>query len=167
MRLALLAALALAAPAAAETLRLPGLAPDAPAPALACENVPFDAANCVRVLACVGDAGDWFDGEARGWDTGAVAGRLHGAAAAPVPCEGTWDSRSRPGVSRLACADGTGIDVIYTSIDNETGTVIGAGRATDGRMVRAWSGLEVLAFLTPDGRVDAELSCGSVTIPIS
>ena len=166
IRLAVLASL-LAAPAAAERLDVPGLSPVTPT-VETCENVPYSKENCVRVLACVGLEGDWFDGRARGWDVDSVAGTLHGPVGRTA-CDGTWDSRGPggAGVSSLTCDGGMSLDVVYTSQDQVTGTVIGAGRASDGRDVRVWSGLNVLAFLTPDGRVGAELPCGSEPIPIS
>ncbi|RYH03970.1 hypothetical protein EU805_00945 [Salipiger sp. IMCC34102] len=123
----------------------------------ACENIPYDTANCVRTLACVGDDGLYFDGKARGWDRGTVAGRLSDG----IACDGTWDSSRGDGIgtARLACTDGTELGVTYRTIDNETGTVIGDGADSTGRDIRAWSGAQVLRFLTPEGGVSAELPC--------
>jgi len=128
-----------------------------------CENVPFDTANCVRVLACVGDSGLYFDGQAHGWDTGTVSGALSDGTA----CSGTWDSTGLPGTSEMTCDDGTQIGVVYTTIDNTTGTVIGGGSDSQGRRIEGWTGTKVLEYLTPDGRVDAELPCGPAPILIS
>ncbi|MEM7488705.1 MAG: hypothetical protein AAF390_06225 [Pseudomonadota bacterium] len=131
----------------------------------ACENIPFDRANCVRVLACIGEDGLWFDGEARGWDTGTVAGRISDG----TTCEGTWDldGPGGAGQARLACEGGLEIGVIYTQQHNETGTVMGSGVDSLNRPVRVWSGLHVLRFLTPEGQVRAALQCGDAPIPIS
>ncbi|MEM7711025.1 MAG: hypothetical protein AAF264_09830, partial [Pseudomonadota bacterium] len=137
---------------------------DAP-PVPVCENIPYDQANCVRVLACIGEDGLWFDGEARGWDAGTVTGQISDG----TTCEGTWDLEGPGGAgqSRLACNGGLEIGVIYTQQHNETGTVIGSGIDSLERPIRVWSGLHVLRFLTPDGRVEARLPCGDVPIPIS
>ena len=135
VRIAVLLCMLLAAPVAAEEARLPELSgPRAALEARVCENVPYLQANCVRVLACVGSDGLWFDGEARGWDTGGI----RGVTSEGTAYTGTWDSRGFGGVGigELTCQDGMTADVVYTSQDPETGTVIGAGRTDDGRQVK-------------------------------
>lgn len=80
------------APLSAEnTLNLPGMTPELPSiQALpVCESMPYEQKNCVRVRACVGDQGLWFDGQAHGWDAGEVLGVLSNG----VPCVGKWTSR--------------------------------------------------------------------------
>jgi hypothetical protein len=130
-----------------------------------CRNVPFSTKNCVRVLACVGDQGVTFDGQARGWDAGSVTGLMSDGAA----CHGTWNSNGPlgTGLSQLSCDDGTDIDVIYYNQDNITGTVIGQGQTSDGRAIRVWSGENVLQFLTPQGAFGPALPCVQGDIPIS
>ena len=138
---------------------------DAPADdAPACRNLPYSDANCARVLACIGAAGLWFDGEARGWDTGIVTGRRSDA----VPCAGHWRSGGvlGTGTARLQCADGLSVDVLYYTQDNVTGTVTGRGQDSVGRAVIAWSGTNVLRYLTPEGAVGPELPCGPAPIPL-
>ncbi|MEM8823500.1 MAG: hypothetical protein AAGF30_07820 [Pseudomonadota bacterium] len=139
--------------------------PESADQAVPCDNIPYDQANCVRVLACVGEDGLWFDGEARGWESGTVFGRISNG----TTCEGTWDYDGPfgAGQSRLTCSDGVEIGALYTSQDGETGTVIGSGIDTLERPITLWSGLNVLRFLTPDGRVGAQLQCGNNPIPIS
>ncbi len=152
-----------ASAAAAESLHLPGLSPDAPATQELCENIPNSQENCVRVLACVGDAGVYFDGQARGWDEGPVLGRL----STGETCEGGWrsDGPGGTGLSSLSCSDATKVDVVYYSQDSETGTVIGRGLDSQGRHIRVWSGENVLTYLTDDG--ETALPCAQGAIPIS
>ena len=46
---------------------------------------------------------------------------------------------------------GTEANVLYHTLNNETGTVIGSGFDNQGREITAWSGEKVLQFLTgPD-----------------
>lgn len=130
-----------------------------------CTNVPFSQKNCVRVLACVGDAGTVFDGQARGWDAGPVVGAMSDG----TTCTGSWNSDGPlgTGIARMSCSDGTDVNVIYYSQDNITGTVIGRGSDSQGRNIQVWSGENVLDFLTPEGAVDAALPCVSGDIPVS
>lgn len=153
----------LAQPVAAQTLTLP--APGDPQPDQTCENIPYSQQNCVRVLACIGDAGLYFDGNARGWNAGQVEGRSSDSSA----CTGTWsaDGPLGMGIAQLSCDNGLSVDVLYTQQDNETGTVIGTGRDSLGRLVQVWSGKNVLEFLTPRGSVSASLPCAAEPIPIS
>ncbi len=130
-----------------------------------CQNIPFSQDNCVRVLACIGDQGLHFDGQAHGWDAGTVTGLISNG----VKCDGTWssDGLAGTGVGRLTCVDGLEVGVIYYTQDNETGTVIGRGSDSLGQPVEIWSGSRVLEFLTPDGAVSARLPCMSGPIPMS
>ncbi|MEM9785636.1 MAG: hypothetical protein AAF801_03990 [Pseudomonadota bacterium] len=131
----------------------------------ACENVPYSQDNCVRVLACIGDQGLYFDGQARGWDTGPVTGEISNG----VTCDGTWTANGPggAGMGNMVCADGLEIGVIYDTQDNETGTVIGRGSDSIGQPVEIWSGENVLDYLTSDGAVSARLPCMSGSIPMS
>ena len=131
----------------------------------ACQNHPFSQKNCVRVLACIGEAGEWFDGRARGWDQGRVSGMLSDGTA----CLGTWsaDGPLGTGVGQIACENGLQADVIYYNQDNETGTAIGRGLDSEGRPVRIWSGENVLQFLTRPGAFGPALPCVQGDIPIS
>lgn len=109
-----------------------------------CENHPHSQKNCVRVLACWDGKTQWFDGQARGWDQGTVAGTLSDG----QTCAGWWRSGGPMGVGlgQITC-DTLSADVIYHTQDNETGTVIGSGRDTTGATIQIWSGLNVLDFL--------------------
>ena len=163
-RLILPAAICVFASAAtAQSITIPGLTQTPPPKSDACDNVPFSQKNCVRVLACVGDAGVYFDGQARGWDTGPVRGTMSDG----VTCDGTWNSNGPggTGLASLTCSDTTTLDVIYYSQDNETGTVIGQGRDSAGRYVQVWSGTNVLQFLTKNDQ--PALPCVQGDIPIS
>ncbi len=130
-----------------------------------CENIPYSAENCVRTVACVGDQGLYFDGQARGWNEGAVTGQISDG----VTCEGTWtsDGPMGAGIAEMTCEDGTDIRVLYHTQDNETGALIGRGTDTRGRNIQVWSGTNVLAFLTKDGAVGPALPCTSGPIPMS
>ena len=147
----------------AQTLTIPDLTQNQPWQPAACNNIPYSQDNCVRVLACVGDSGVYFDGTARGWDTGPVSG----ATSIGTTCSGEWrnDGPGGTGLSSLVCSDTTKIDVVYYFQDDETGTVIGRGIDSRGRFIRVWSGGNVLEFLTEDGQ--AVLPCVFGDIPIS
>jgi hypothetical protein len=156
----------IAAPATAQQLELPPITGDPPAQAApACRNIPHSPENCVRVLACIGTAGRYFDGQARGWDQGTVTGTTSDG----VTCTGTWrsDGLMGSGTSWMKCSDGVSIEVLYYTQDNRTGTVIGRGRGSAGQPIRVWTGTNVLAYLAPEGRPSAELPCGGAPIPIS
>lgn len=154
---------ALAGGASAQSLSVPGLTPEVAPQVETCDNVPFDQVNCVRVLACYGSEGLFFDGQARGWDRGAVTGVISNG----VTCVGSWDGDGPlgTGIAALTCSDGSTADVIYYNQDNETGTVIGQGRDSLGRDIKVWSGTNVLQFLMTDGR--PALPCVQGAIPIS
>lgn len=163
-RPALLAAV-FASTASAQVIEVPGLTPESAPAKPACEMHPYpDQRNCVRALACIGDEGLWMDGNAFGWDQGALTGRRSDG----VDCVGLWNSRGAfgTGFARMECKDGLTLELVYTVQDNDTGTVIGTGRDSEGRGVRAWSGLHVLDFLRGD-KAQPELPCTSVSIPIS
>ena len=49
-----------------------------------------DDANCVRVVACIGDEGVWFNGRAFGRGEGTFSGTT----STGLMCEGTWISRN-------------------------------------------------------------------------
>ncbi|KMW58223.1 hypothetical protein AIOL_003194 [Candidatus Rhodobacter oscarellae] len=166
IRLILLVAV-LASDVSAQQLQVPGLTPDGTPDAMpACAPLPYpDQQNCTRVLACVGDDGLWFDGQARGWDEGPVFGRRNDG----VACVGKWSSRGLfgTGFSNLECKDGTTAQVLYTIQDNDTGTVIGHGKDSAGRQIQVWTGLNVLEFLRSDLTGAPELPCTQGAIPIS
>lgn len=135
------------------------------APAEPCENT-GRADNCSRVLACVGEDGLWFDGRSDGWGEGTLSGRLSDGTA----CTGVWGHRGWFGLSldaELRCEDGRSGRVRYTAQDPETGTGIASGALRDGTRVRAWTGRNVLAFLTPEGERVARLPCEGGAIPVS
>ncbi|MFP7672167.1 hypothetical protein ACG74X_02295 [Marivita sp. S0852] len=153
--------------AANDTLQLHDLTPETPQrDALPdCVNVPYDQTNCVRALACLGTEGVYFDGQAHGWDTGIVVGHLNDGTA----CQGNWvaGGPNKPGRASLQCDNDVKANVIYHTLDNETGTVIGSGKDTLDRDITVWSGEKVLMFLTgPDDQTPV-LPCGPAPIPIS
>ncbi len=128
-----------------------------------------DQANCVRVLACIGMEGLWFNGRAFGQGAGTVAGLLSDGA----ECVGRWKSRNVLGLGQadVTCDNGLQVTVYYYLQDSYTGTVLGNGRTNRGELVRAWSGDKVLEYLSdpdhPEGENRVFLPCGSEPIPIS
>jgi hypothetical protein len=156
-----------AAATASGELRLDGLspAPDPKANLPVCENIPYDQANCVRALACLGSEGVYFDGQAHGWDTGVVIGFLNDGTA----CEGNWvaGGLNTPGRASLICENDVEANVLYHTLDNETGTVIGSGLDSLGRDITVWSGEKVLQFLMGPDDDTVVLPCGPDPIPIS
>ena len=155
------------AAAANDQITLEGHSPEPdPREALpVCENVPYDKANCVRALACLGSEGVYFDGQAHGWDTGFVIGFLDDG----TSCTGEWVAGGprTPGRASLLCGNGVEANVLYHTLDNETGTVIGSGRDNLGREITVWSGEKVLQFLTGPDDDTPVLPCGPAPIPIS
>jgi len=163
---AVVLALTHALPAAAQQTTLPPLGGEPAAPAIPdCVLTPGSPESCSRVLACIGVDGLYFDGGAFGWDTGEVLGQRNDG----VACAGPWRSGGflGTGTAQLLCEDGLTGDAIYYSQDDETGTTIGRGTDSLGRPVIAWSGENVLRYLTPDGSPSARLPCGATPIPIS
>ncbi len=127
-----------------------------------------DQAHCVRVLACIGMEGLWFNGRAFGQGAGSVAGLLSDGAG----CAGRWKSRNALGLGQavVTCDNGLEVTVLYYIQDDYTGTVLGSGRTNRGELVRAWSGTKVLEYLRdpdhPEGENRVFLPCGSEPIPI-
>ncbi|MFM2390212.1 MAG: hypothetical protein RLZZ437_1767 [Pseudomonadota bacterium] len=125
-----------------------------------------DQANCVRVLACVGEQGRWFHGRAFGRGEGTLAGVVNDG----VTCQGTWTSRNAMGLGQadVVCDDGATIRVIYFYQDEYTGTAIGRGESDTGDLVQSWSGEHVLEYFRDgDPSAQAVLKCGAQDIPIS
>ena len=125
-----------------------------------------DQANCVRVLACIGDQGRWFHGRAFGRGEGMLAGVVNDG----VLCQGTWTSRNAMGLGQadVVCDDGAAIRVIYFYQDEYSGTAIGRGESDRGDLVQSWSGEHVLDyFRNGDPGAEAVLKCGALEIPIS
>ncbi|WP_212744719.1 hypothetical protein [Parasedimentitalea maritima] len=128
-----------------------------------CVNIVGSQKNCVRVLACIGESGLYFDGVALGWD----AGRLKGLTSAGAQCDGWWTTGGilGTGTAKLRCTDGMIADVFFYSQDNLTGTVIGRGKDSENRILHVWSGKNVLQFLTgPNGQ--PRMECGAVEVLI-
>lgn len=126
-----------------------------------------DQNNCVRILACIGQQGNWFNGRAYGRGKGALLGVTSDGA----QCTGVWTSRNAVGLGQamVQCDDGMRVTVLYTYQDEYTGTAIGRGVSNRGEIVRAWSGLNVLDYLRDPESASPEVSlpCGPVDIPIS
>jgi hypothetical protein len=125
-----------------------------------------DNENCVRVVACIGDAGRWFHGRAYGRGTGTVAGVMSDG----VACSGTWVSRNAVGMgeAEVTCDDAVTVRVLYYYQDSTTGTAKGRGETSTGDLVEIWSGTHVLDYFR-DGDPSAEglLQCGDYGIPMS
>jgi len=125
-----------------------------------------DQTDCVRVIACIGDQGRWFQGRSFGRGAGTLTGRINDG----VTCNGTWTSSNAFGMGQadVVCSDDMTVTVIYFYQDSYTGTAIGRGNASDGTLVESWSGEHVLDYFR-DGSPDAEavLKCGDYGIPMS
>ena len=129
-----------------------------------CENT-RDGDNCSRVLACMGEDGLWFDGRADGWNAGTLRGRMSDG----TTCAGEWGYAWHGMTAWVAfqCDDGRTGRGRYTAQDPETGTGLGRGELSDGTAFRAWTGRNVLDFLTPEGERRALLPCEGGAVPIS
>ena len=86
-----------------------------------------DDSNCVRVVACIGDEGVWFNGRAFGRGEGTFSGTT----STGLMCEGTWMSRNAVGLGQadVMCKDGRKGRVFYTYQDEYTHSG-GSGRHT-------------------------------------
>ncbi|MEM8872200.1 MAG: hypothetical protein AAGE38_17495 [Pseudomonadota bacterium] len=126
-----------------------------------------DQTNCVRVLACIGDTGRYFEGRSLGRGSGTLAGLINRT----VTCIGIWTERNDDGLGQadVTCNDGLEVTVLYTYQEPFTGTAIGSGTANTGERVTAWSGLHVREYFQREsGNRNPRLPCGGSTdIPIS
>ena len=117
-----------------------------------------DDSNCVRVVACIGNDGVWFNGHAlgRGEET------FSGTTSTGLMCEGTWMSRNAFGLGQadVMCDDGSKGRVFYTYQDEYTVTAVGQGAMHSGERIKIWSGTNVLEYLRGDtGERIAYLPC--------
>lgn len=131
----------------------------APVPqALAPCETTDDQGNCVRILACIGREGRWFQGRSFGRGAGTLAGTISDGAA----CNGEWVESNRMGVGQadVSCDDGMAVRVFFTYQERFTGTTIGRGLSNRGEMVKAWSGLHVLDYLEEETGKPNALPCG-------
>lgn len=111
--------------------------------------------SCVKVLACIGDRGRWFEGRAIGSGSGILQGRTSDG----VTCSGTWTIEpSGLGRTEAACENGTTAELIAEYQDHRTGTAIGEGVTSEGEKILSFSGRNVVEFLTDDGV--SVLPCG-------
>ena len=125
-----------------------------------------DQENCVRIIACLGDQGKWFQGRAFGRGMGALAGVFNDG----TSCTGRWTNSNAAGVPQadFSCDDGMTVSVLYLHQDAYTGTAKGRGITNHGDLVEAWSGAHVLElFRDGDPTAEAILQCGNYGIPLS
>lgn len=125
-----------------------------------------DQTDCTRVLACIGDAGRWFNGRSIGRGAGTVSGSISDG----VTCSGTWTEHGPLGFgqAQVACSDGMTASVIYYYQDAYTGTALGRGQTNRGEVVKIWSGTNVLQYLKDGSDApDVRLPCGDGSILIS
>ncbi|NBT43286.1 MAG: hypothetical protein EBT20_23020 [Alphaproteobacteria bacterium] len=115
-------------------------------------------ANCVRVVACIGNEGAWFNGRAFGRGEGTFSGTT----STDLMCERTWMSCNAFGLAQtdVMCEDGSKGRVFYTYQDEYTGTAVGQGAMHSGEKIKIWSGTNVLEYLRGDtGEHIAYLPC--------
>ncbi|WP_170326278.1 hypothetical protein [Ruegeria arenilitoris] len=135
--------------------------PKLPADCLAHQGT---SANCVPILACLGDSGIYFTGRAIGWSKGTYAGRT----SAEFSCHGEWRAQGRLGFGEatLECDNGLTGSAFFTYQHPETGTASGLGRLSNGDTFHVWSGANVDQFLiTRYGDVDAGALCRTFAKP--
>ena len=117
-----------------------------------------DDSNCVRVVACIGDQGVWFNGRAFGRGEGTFSGTT----STGLMCGGTWMSRNAFGLGQgdIICENGQKGRVFYTYQDESKGTAVGQGAMYSGERIKIWSGTNVLVYLRGDtGELVAYLPC--------
>ena len=105
-------------------------------------------ANCVRVVACIGNEGAWFNGRAFGRGEGTFSGTT----STDLMCERTWMSCNAFGLGQadVMCEDGSKGRVFYTYQDEYTGIAVGQGALHSGGKIKIWSGKNVLEYLRGD-----------------
>ena len=124
-----------------------------------------DEDNCAQILACIGDNGLWFHDRAIDWNKSTLSGQIIDGAT----CESEWGQQgwfSRSVGATLSCSNDQIGTFRYTA-DSLIGTGITEGQMNDGASVNAWTGKNVLAYLTPEGERHALLPCGLTIIPVS
>ena len=122
-----------------------------------------DDSNCVRVVACIGDQGVWFNGLAFGRGEGTFSETT----STGLMCGGTWMSRNAfgLGLGDITCENGQKGRVFYTYQDESTGTAVGQGAMYSGERIKIWSGTNVLEYLRGDtGELIAYLPCDGCAI---
>ena len=105
-------------------------------------------ANCVRVVACIGNEGAWFNGRAFGRGEGTFSGMT----STDLMCERTRMSCNAFGLGQadVMCEDGSKGCVFYTYQDEYSGTAVGQGAMHSGEKIKIWSGTNVLEYLRGD-----------------
>ena len=121
---------------------------------------------CVPIIACFGEGGTWFKGEAFGRRSGAIRGVLSNGAV----CNGHW-ARSADNLSgdvTIDCADGRSAAITFAYVHPGSGTVIAKGETNRGEPVTAWSGQYVPNYLRDvAGMPEGKLVCGKNILAIS
>ena len=121
---------------------------------------------CVPLLACFGEGGLWFKGQAYGRRSGQVTGQLSNGAS----CVGQWSSsvNNREGGIQVQCEDGRSAQLAFDYADPSSGTAIAKGSSNRGEKITAWSGRFLPDYLRDVlGMPENKLVCGASTATIS
>ena len=117
----------------------------------ACLAAPGTHQHCSHVFACMGEEGEYFWGQARGWgEIGLLRGKTSVA-----HCSGFWQRGDLVGMgkARINCSDGIFAEVVWNKVlkqdlpPSSSPSFQGTGRDSLGRGVVAWTGAAALAQL--------------------
>ncbi|WP_420585694.1 hypothetical protein [Ruegeria sp.] len=131
-----------------------------------CVPDPSKGANCVPILACLGQDGVYFTGRAVGWNSGTFAGQSSAAFA----CFGEWLSQGSFGLgeAKITCDNALTGRAFFTYQHPETGTATGLGFLSNGEPFRVWTGFNVEQFLLNEyGDINTADMCKAASKPIS
>lgn len=124
-----------------------------------CDTQPGHANSCTPIFACIGENGEYFQGQARGWGE---LGLLRGRTASGAHCSGFWqrDGEVGFGTAKINCSNGTRTEVMWNARYREAGYFVGSGSDNKDRKVLAWTGHDILARISAIG-VGMHVFCSS------
>lgn len=127
--------------------------------AMHCATQPGRPHSCTPVFACIGEKGEYFQGQARGWGE---LGLLRGRTASGAHCSGFWkrDGEVGFGTAKINCSNGTRAEVMWNARHREAGYFVGSGSDSKDRKVLAWTGRDILARISAEG-VGFDVFCSS------
>lgn len=120
--------------------------------AKSCVAAPGTHQHCAHVFACMGQEGEYFWGQARGWgEIGLLRGKTSVA-----HCSGFWQRGDQAGMgkARINCSDGIFANVFWNKVieqdqsPSSTPSFQGSGGDSLGRVVVAWTGSEALSQMS-------------------
>ncbi|CUH79971.1 hypothetical protein TRM7557_02672 [Tritonibacter multivorans] len=118
--------------------------------AMHCATQPGRPHSCTPIFACIGEKGEFFQGQARGWGE---LGLLRGRTGSGAHCSGFWQRDGEVGVgkAKINCSNGTRAEVNWNARHREAGYFVGSGSDSENRKVLAWTGRDIIARISAEG----------------